>query len=165
MTPFIMVFPELYICEPAGCTLNAYQSTLMSLEYVLDVLFLIEIFANFFKRTHINKTLKDIALHYVLGYFIFDLVAIIPIFLSEQHRFFSFKFLRLVHIKRVTEPVLKVLNLFVVNYSNKRKEDLVAFVTLIFNVIFLCHVLSCIWIALGKNGCKDDAGNVIAGCA
>lgn len=126
---------------------------------------MLEIFANFLKRTHINKTLKDIALHYVLGYFIFDLVSCIPIFLKEEHRFFSFKFLRLVHIARVTEPVLKVLNLFVVNYSNKRKEDLVGFVTLIFNVIFLCHVLSCIWVALGKQNCLDDNGKTVVGCA
>lgn len=78
----------------------------MAIEYVLDAIFMLDLVLSFFKRSIQNKELKSIAYSYVFtDTFIFDLVALLPLFFREQYVYFGFKCTRIVHFFRLTDPV------------------------------------------------------------
>jgi hypothetical protein len=78
----------------------------MAIEYVVDVFFLLDLLFSFVKRSIQNKDLKAIAYSYVFtDTFIFDLVALVPLFFQEKYIYFGFKCTRIVHFFRLTDPV------------------------------------------------------------
>lgn len=156
MTPFIIVFPDIYhTCNESGqeCTqVTQTQKNLYTIEYVLDSIYLLDILLNFLKRTMACKDLKSIALNYLSTTFIPDVLATIPclLFLREQHAFFWFKLCRIVHFYHLTYPLSFALNCALQKYSKKRQNDLIVFARLILIVIYISHVMACIWLLLGS---------------
>lgn len=116
MTPFIIVFPEIYrTCNEdlSVCTqVSQTQKNLYTIEYVLDAIYFLDILLNFLKRTMACKDLKSIAINYVSTTFIPDVLATVPqlLFLREQHQFFWFKLCRIVHFYHLTYPLSFALN-------------------------------------------------------
>jgi hypothetical protein len=118
---------------------------------VLDSIYFLDILLNFLKRTMACKDLKSIALNYVSTTFIPDVLATVPqlLFLREQHQFFWFKLCRIVHFYHLTYPLSFALNCALQKYSKKRQNDLIVFARLILIVIYISHVMACIWLLLG----------------
>ena len=121
---------------------------LMTIEVLVDIIWLLEIIANFVKRTKILPDVRSIATNYVYnGSFIFDVPAtMIPLFAGERFSVYYFKILRIVHLERLNEPINILLSFVLSNYSKKRQGDLIGFSSLIFKVIYMCHCLACIWL-------------------
>lgn len=99
VAPFILVFYEEYQVweklDEDGKTLNAaseglffsyddsykkiYQNDqLVQIEYIIDVIFCIEILFNFVKRSNAYSDIKKISANYLQGKFIFDVLATVP---------------------------------------------------------------------------------------
>lgn len=128
---------------------------MMNIEMVIDIIFIIEICLNFVKRTRAYKDLKHIAIHYITGLFVFDVVSTIPIIFNQDIKFYWFKLFRLVHFFRFTKPIELTLGCLLQKYSKKRQNDLTSFCKLILYVVYISHVSACIWIKLGQTSdCK-----------
>ena len=56
----------------------------------------------------------------------------------------------MVHLVRLTEPLLFIMKFLLKNYSKKRQNDLSSFAGLILIVIYTNHISACIWLYLGK---------------
>ena len=127
------------------------NSTLLTIEILVDIIWLFEIIFNFVKRTKINTDVHSIAIKYVFnGSFIFDFVATIPtLFSGEAQSVYYLKIFRILHVQRLNEPVNIILMIILSNYSKKRQGDLIGFSSLIFKVIYMCHCLACLWYYLG----------------
>jgi len=169
VAPYVLVFMEVYEwCEystsdsekprieqwSGTCKENGgvptRNETLYKIELSFDIIFLIEIILNFFKRSRTEPTLYLIAYNYLLGYFMFDAIATIPcLFMGEPINFYFFKLLRMVHVLRITQPLQLVLGCALQKYSKKRQNDLTSFAGLILGVIYISHLMACIWLYLG----------------
>jgi hypothetical protein len=125
--------------------------TLFTIEVLVDIIWLFEICFNFVKRTKINTDVRSIAFNYAFnGTFIFDVLATIPPLLSsESFSVYYFKCFRILHLEALVLPVNIILGFLLSNYSKKRQNDLTGFASLIFKVIYMCHILACIWLWLG----------------
>ena len=112
---------------------------------------------NFVKKSRAHKDLNAIANNYLLGYFIFDVIATIPcLFMSEPIKFYILKGFRIVHVTRLTEPLQLILGCALQKYSKKRQNDLSGFAGLIFYVIYVSHMMACAWLYLGQfQPCTD----------
>lgn len=116
----------------------------------IDIIYFIEIVLNFVKKTRAHKELKTIGYNYIMGYFIFDVIATIPeLFLNEGMQFYWLKVFRMVHIYRLTIPLQLLLGCALQKYSKKRQNDLTGFAGLILYVIYTSHIMACIWLYLG----------------
>ena len=125
--------------------------TLVKIEMSFDIIFLIEIILNFFKRSRTEPTLQQIAYNYLLGYFFFDLIATVPcLFMGEPGSYYILKLLRMVHVLRITQPLQLVLGCALQKYSKKRQNDLTSFAGLILGVIYISHLMACGWLLLGQ---------------
>jgi len=122
----------------------------MTIEFILDAIYLVEIILNFFKKTMAHTTTTQIAKSYLRFYFIFDLLSIIPLFDGEKFRLYYFKMFRFVHLQRLYIPLELFLGIVLSKYSKKRQSDLIRFLTLILLVIYVAHFMACIWISFGK---------------
>jgi hypothetical protein len=168
VAPYVLVFMEVYEwCQekkPDGeeykpyydeCEANGHiagkNDTLYKIELAFDIVFLIEIILNFFKRSRTEPTLYLIAYNYLLGYFFFDVIATLPcLFMGEPSKFYVFKLFRMVHVLRITQPLHLVLGCALQKYSKKRQNDLTSFAGLILGVIYISHLMACMWLYLGK---------------
>lgn len=82
------------------------------IEFVIDVVYILEIGLNFLKKTRAHKELNTISKNYLLGYFIFDALSTIPmLLLKEPGEFYILKLFRMVHIDRLTVPQQLILNI------------------------------------------------------
>lgn len=106
---------------------------------------------NFIKKTKSNKDIQSISLDYIQGYFIFDAIATIPslIIFQENINYFALKLARLIHIDRFIKPTAFLMQFLFKKLPKKRQNDLMGFFGLIIYVIYLSHLMSCIWIYLG----------------
>lgn len=174
VAPYILVFMSVYEwCEKeenGQLTIKEWQSdcgagfvpkkndTLYKIELAFDIVFLIEIILNFFKRSRTEPTLYLIAYNYLLGYFFFDVIATVPcLFMGEPINFYILKLFRMVHVLRITQPLHLVLGCALQKYSKKRQNDLTSFAGLILGVIYISHLMACMWLYLGqKKNCVDD---------
>jgi len=132
VAPFVLVFMEVYEwCEEPNGNIspasdeckgkNVKHETLYKIELAFDIIFLIEIILNFFKRSRTEPTLYLIAYNYILGYFFFDVIATIPcLFMGEPIKFYILKLFRMVHVLRITQPLHLVLGCALQKYSKKR---------------------------------------------
>ena len=92
VTPFLLVFNCLlscYLCDEPNsdgvittndeqCEEDSSNWTIRKIEFSIDVIWFIEIVFNFLKKTRAHRDLKSIATNYITGYFIFDLISVIP---------------------------------------------------------------------------------------
>lgn len=160
VVPFVLVFSDVY--EPEKDKLNP---TLYNIELIIDIIYFIEIVLNMLKKTRAHKEIEAIAWNYLTGYFIFDAVGTIPcLFTGEVFKYYWLKAFRVIHIYRLTQPLQLVLGIALQKYSKKRQNDLKSFAGLILYVIYVCHVMACAWLYLGKDeACKmkDAAGKTI----
>jgi len=169
VTPYILVFPNVYeYCSGGKENFNDEQAnwreacikanfeikndeTLQKIEMAFDIIYLIEIILNFFKRSRTEPTLQQIAQNYLLGYFVFDLVATVPcLFMGETGQYYILKLFRMVHVLRITQPLQLILGCALQKYSKKRQNDLTSFAGLILGVIYISHLMACGWLLLGK---------------
>lgn len=66
--------------------------------------------------------LDEIAINYIKGYFVFDVVATFPcLFSGEGRNFYPFKAIRIVHFGRISEPIYLILGFILSRYSKKRQ--------------------------------------------
>ena len=128
------------------------------IEYAIDIIYLFEIMLNFVKRTRALKKIQAIAVNYLTSFFIFDVIATIPNLINnESFDFFWLKLFRLIHFMRLTKPLELLLGCILQKHSKKRQNDLTGFCALILVVIYVSHVMGCIWLYLGgRNPCKLD---------
>ena len=86
---------------------------------------------------------------YLKGYFIFDVLSTVPLLWNEKFRLWPLKCLKFIHLDRLTLPLEVLLGIALQKYSKKRQSDLQRFMVLIIMVIYVSHVMACIWIYLG----------------
>jgi len=171
VVPYIVVFKVVYEwCEldtdgtisedTANCPPENIKKdeTLFKIELALDIIYFIEILLNFVKKTRAHKELKAIAQNYIGGYFVFDVVATIPcLFMSEPGNYYLLKIFRIVHVTRLTQPLQLLLGVALQKYSKKRQNDLSSFAGLIFYVIYVSHLMACLWLWIGQQqNCEES---------
>lgn len=135
VTPFVLVFPSIYQwCETTndgktetyeckGISDEGMQKnqTLFKIEIACDIIYLIEIILNFFKKGRTEKDVKAIAVNYLSFYFWFDVISTVPcLFMSEPIQFYLLKGFRIVHATRLTHPLQLILGCALQKYSKKR---------------------------------------------
>jgi hypothetical protein len=105
---------------------------------------------NFVKRTRAHKELSTIGYNYLTGFFIFDVVATLPeLFLQERMDYYILKLFRIIHFTKLTQPLTLLLACVLQKYSKKRQNDLTSFAGLILYVIYLSHIMACVWLTIG----------------
>lgn len=124
----------------------------------IDIIQLMEIMLNFVKKTRAHKDLIHICMSYLTGYFIFDVIATVPeLFMDEAREYYYLKAFRIVHFYRLTQPLQLLLHCALQKYSKKRQNDLSSFAGLIFIVIYVSHMMACLWLFLGfLEDCKKE---------
>jgi hypothetical protein len=162
MVPFILTFPDVYqeYHNEEWVSVTPRQNRLKTIEKLVDVVFFIDIIFNFVKRTISRDEIFVIAKYYITHQFAFDVVSTIPllIFLNENFAFYWLKCARVVHIFKLTSPLELLLKQVLQKYSKKRQSDLTGFCNLILFVVYLSHILACIWLQLGGLfPCKVDS--------
>ena len=113
VTPFILVFDKLHSCYRAEYDINCVETsqniTIQNIELALDIIWLIEIIFNFLKKTRAHRDLKSIAQNYITGYFIFDVISLVPGIFQKTSRpimkYYWLKMFRIVHVFRLTYPL------------------------------------------------------------
>jgi len=124
---------------------------MVKIELAIDIIYVIEIILNFFKRSRTQPTLQHIAQNYLLGSFLFDVIATLPcLLLGEPIQFYILKLFKMIHVLRITQPLQIVLGCALQRYSKKRQNDLTSFAGLILGVIYISHLMACGWLLLGK---------------
>lgn len=102
--------------------------------------------------------MQTIASNYFFGYFIFDFLSTAPgLYSFQDSKFYLLKYLRVVHINRITSPLQFIMDYLLKSYSKKRQNDITSFSKLILYVIYSSHFNACIWLYLGK---QRDCQNV-----
>lgn len=113
VAPFIIVFPDVYQDEDpvTGVFItnpnNPRQSSLKTIEYAIDIIYLFEILLNFVKRTRALKKIQTISVNYLTSYFIFDVIGTIPnlMIFKEGFKYYYLKVFRLIHFMRLIKPL------------------------------------------------------------
>ena len=164
VVPYVMVFPDIYEVNEGEGEQPPSGSKLKAIELFIDIIYLLEIALNFVKRTRAQKELHQIARGYLLSYFIFDVVGTVPelLFFSEGLKFYPLKCARVVHCARLTKPLEILLGYLLSKYSKKRQSDLTRFAALILMVVYVSHVMACIWLWLGNlDDCSDKGSDCL----
>ena len=165
VAPFVIVFSDVY--QDYDEVKKEYftnedksgQKRLQNIERAIDIIYLFEIILNFVKRTRALKKFQTISINYLTSYFIFDFIGTVPelIFFDEGFKFYFLKIFRLIHFMRLVKPLELLLGCLLQKHSKKRQNDLTSFCSLILGVIYVSHVMGCIWLWLGQNSpCKLD---------
>jgi hypothetical protein len=129
----------------------------MEIELAIDIIYFIEICLNFVKRTRAHKELSTIGYNYLTGFFIFDVISTLPeLFMGEIFDYYYLKIFRIIHFTKLTLPLNLLLTCVLQKYSKKRQNDLTSFAGLILYVIYLSHIMACIWLMIGV---IDDCGD------
>ena len=164
VTPFILTFKQIYMtCDKEGKNCEAvepHQKTLVKIELAIDIIFFVEILLNFVKKTRAHKDLYSIGYNYLVGgFFIFDVAATLPeLFMNETIEWYALKLFRLVHVTRLTQPLVVILHCLLQKYSKKRQNDLTGFAALILYVIYTSHIMACAWLLVGMyKDCRIDS--------
>ena len=67
------------------------------------------------------------------------------------------KLFRIIHFTKLTQPLQLLLACVLQKYSKKRQNDLTSFAGLILYVIYLSHIMACVWLIIGKiEDCRID---------
>ena len=127
------------------------SSTLVYIEYTIDVLFAVDIVANFFKKTETRTTLQRIAADYLQTFFIFDALSTLTcLATAESIHYYGFKCLRVVRLFQLYSPMETLIEMAATVLGNARPNDLIRFAGVIFYIVYLNHVMACLWLQLGQ---------------
>jgi CRP-like cAMP-binding protein len=167
----IMFFLVLYsvTVTPYIIAFNIESPDIITLEIIVDFLFLTDVFLNFFMPYHEGKKYisnhKDIVKNYLQHWFVFDLATSLPIGLLTETDFDkvrSFgKILRLTRLMRLAKW-LRVIRLFKLFQNGNKVSDTIMDFEIVsqlqFNrllkftviLVIMVHISSCLWIYVGK---------------
>jgi len=138
------------------------QRTMVAIETVIDIIYVVEILLCFVKKTRAFREFSPIAYNYLSpfsGTFLFDFIGTVPgLVFAQSYQFYFFKLFRcLVHIGMLMQPLDMIMRIILQKKSKKRQNDLITFCDLIMGVIYISHLCGCIWIHLGgQYDCKLD---------
>jgi len=146
------------ICDLILSSYSYFVNTLhQAYIYVLSVFLSIQIILSFFTSFNIGcKTITDvgmIAYRYMTSYFLVDFLGTVPLF--ELHlNFYWLRFIRVIYLNEITEKIVKLfINKILLNIISLQKSTIFGISKFMkFSVIIaiLLHVISCIWICLGR---------------
>ena len=138
------------------------------LNYLVDILFGVDIIVNFFSAYETNHRvetrLKSIAKNYLTGWFALDLVATFPtqVLLSSESNTGVNKLARLARLPRLYRlfRVLRIFKIFKLFKYNKKFQQWFGYlnlgatatkmIKLVIMGVFLVHLFSCIWYLTAK---------------
>ena len=183
MVPYLLVFYNIY--EPclytladgsktttkpldvhnAKCVLT-FNRGLYTIELLIDIIYVLEIFANCLKRSRAQRDIKSIMANYFVTSFLWDVVGTFPeLFMNEGSKFYWLKLFRcFIHRERILVPIKLAFGKIFTHLSKKKAYDLRQFAVLITSLCYICHVMGCAWLAIGKlEDCQtvDKAGNSV----
>ena len=69
--------------------------------------------------------------------------------MNQTIEFYYFKLARMVHIYKLTVPLEILLRFALQKYSKKRQSDIIGFAGLLLYVVYICHIMACIWLKFG----------------
>ena len=102
-------------------TFDKNSERLYKIELVIDIIICIDIVLNFLKKSIAATRLSTIAKNYLSSYFIFDIApVIICLSQNESIHVYGFKLIRLVHLKRLIDPLNLMLIYPLSSFSKKR---------------------------------------------
>ena len=131
------------------------------IDFIFEVLWILNMLVNFFKRTPTHTTLQSIIWNYLTGTFIFDLISIFPVIGNLVNKIFLkyywLRSIRIVHVFIIIYPFELLLQCIMSKHSKKRQSDYINFATLIVLILYLSHLMACVWIALGLSETCDHA--------
>lgn len=148
----------------------------LAFEYSVDVLFAVDTILCFRTGFFVEDTLItdwwEIAKRYCMTYFLFDLLSWFPIDLLVQvftgqnsSGMRSVKLMKFVRIVRLAKLMrLFKLNRFLVILEEKLhlKPAMIRMVRLIINIVFLAHLLACMWHFIALPACGVENEDVLA---
>lgn len=127
------------------------EGVLFFIDSFITAAFVIDLILNFFFPVFVNGQIvtsrKGIALHYLKGWFIIDLIAIFPWTLILGAAWQWAKLLRLLRLAHIASFMQKVAKANIINASFLRM------ISLVFWVALFAHWATCGWVTLG-------AGNI-----
>jgi len=147
------------------------HENLLWLIWVCDISWCVEIVLNFFVASPSERTFKKIAVGYLKGFFIIDVLATIPpmLTMNRNRNVNLLKFLRLVHFGEMFQPVKYLVDCIMTKSIAKKRNDVFQLIVLFTTALLFGHVAACAWIALGsaeggwmltfKNSPVDEGGD------
>lgn len=82
------------------------------------------------------------------------------LFMGEVMEYYILKIFRIIHFPKLTYPLNLLLQCVLQKYSKKRQNDLSSFAGLILYVIYLSHIMACIWLIIGlRSSCDQDGSD------
>eukprot|EP00435_Cladocopium_sp_Y103_P000953 s438_g1.t1 len=148
----------------------------LALEYSIDILFAVDTILCFRTGFYMEDTFItdwwEIAKRYCMTYFLFDLLSWFPIDLlvqvltgqnsSGMRSVKLMKFVRLVRLAKLMR--LFKLNRFLVLLEEKLhlKPAMIRMVRLIINIVFLAHLLACMWHFIALPACGEETEDIPA---
>lgn len=141
-TPFILVWPHLY-------------HHVRDFELIIDVLFALEIIMTPFKVPEgvSHPNLKQNALSYFKGFFIFDCLAALPGLVTLENQTVNYmKMFRLVHWNRFFKQLNFIFDKVLLNwlgYNRQKVQELIDFIKLQIFVVYMTHNMACVWVYIG----------------
>lgn len=172
----LIVYTIISLTWRIGFDQEAYGAAL-AVEYSIDFLFAVDTVLCFRTGFYMEDILVtdwwEIAKRYCMTYFLFDLLSWFPIDLlvqvftgdevgSEMRSVKLMKFVRLVRLAKLMR--LFKLNRFLVILEEKLnlKPAMIRMVRLIINIVFLAHLLACMWHFIALPACGEESEDVEA---
>ena len=79
---------------------------------------------------------------------------------AESIDYYAFKCLRVVHLFKVYSPFETMIEMVATLSHAARPTDLISFIGVIFYIVYLNHVMACIWLQLGyRHDCSTVSGD------
>ena len=121
------------------------------MEWIVDISWSLEILMNFVTADKLNRTLKRIAINYLQFWFWFDIAATLPgiVTLQSQQWAYAFKLLRLLHFKKLFDPIDLTINYCLRNKMKYKIHKVYSLCVLVTSVLLIAHWFACAWIYLG----------------
>lgn len=153
---FVLVMTSVVAVEiPLRIAMDLpFRGGLLFLDVFISSVFVVDLILTFFSAIYVNGTLindpKNVAKRYLKGWFIIDLLAVLPLDLIFGTFMINVRLLRLLRLGHVATFMQKVANANVVNAS------LLRMLFLAFWVSLFAHWAACGWIAVGAGNITDE---------
>jgi len=171
-TIMLIVYIIFYIFNPYRLAFTEWDNPAwIAIDLIWDLFFLIDIILMFFKAYYNDSFLLkdkrvDIARNYIYGWFLIDVIGILPLYYLHQTRdYYSLvKHMRILMLNKSLNlnKIFKSLNryrcvrLFCKKVSfNVEAERLIG---LVISFFLFCHLISCIWIIFSEIGEEGFVG-------
>jgi hypothetical protein len=100
---------------------DVINESMVEREYVIDIIYCMEIMLNFFKWSNAYNDIQKIAIKYIKGYFFIDVIATFSGLYWQQHiDYYWLKLFRIFHLYRLTQPLNYLMMFLLKSYSKKR---------------------------------------------